>query len=36
MIVREKIRNKIIYNFIADMTTFFDTYVIRIKKNKID
>jgi hypothetical protein len=36
MIVREKMRNKIIYNFIADMTTFIDTYIINIKKNKID
>ena len=36
MIVREKLRNKIVYKFIADMTTFIDTYIISIKKHKID
>ena len=36
LIVKQKLRNKIIYKFIADMTTFIDTYFISIKKHKID
>jgi len=36
MLVKQKLRNKIVYNFIADMTTFIDTYIISIKKYKID
>jgi hypothetical protein len=36
IIVKEKLRNKIIFKFIADMTTFIDTYIISIKKYKID
>jgi hypothetical protein len=36
LIVKQKLRNKIVYNFIADVTTFIDTYIISIKKYKID
>ncbi len=36
IIVRQKLRNKIVYKFISDMTTFIDTYIISIKKYKID
>ena len=30
IILKQKLRNKIIYKFIADMTTFIDTYFISI------
>ncbi len=36
IIVKQKLRNKIIYKFIADMTTFIDTYIISIKKYKME
>lgn len=34
--VKQKLRNKIVYNFIADMTYFIDTYIINIKKYKTE